>query len=245
VRKLKVVLPVMFALVLFACHPVPAGVKPIHYGETSPDGRIDPPTEIESWGLQGNAGDRLFVRANRTSGGVDPALEVRRQNGTTFGCANGNSGQAAIANLECVLPASETYRIRVQDSFNDEIGNYRIYVDRLNPPVKASQSIAYNQTKFAGISPAVEFEYFRFVGGAGHRVFLRASRTSGGVDPALDVRRDDGSAFGCANGNPGQAAIANLECNLPASETYLVRVQDSFNNETGNFSLFLERISSK
>jgi uncharacterized repeat protein (TIGR01451 family) len=98
------------------------------------------------------------------------------------------------------------------------------------------RSIGINQTLGGIISPAGDVDHYYYFGTAGQRLTLRMNRTSGSMDPYLELLSPSGFrvAFN-DNGGGGVNALINGYL-LPQNGLYQIRAR-SVNNFTGNYSI--------
>jgi uncharacterized repeat protein (TIGR01451 family) len=96
--------------------------------------------------------------------------------------------------------------------------------------------ISINQTLNGSISPAGDIDNYYFNGTAGQRITLRMNRTSGSIDPYLELFSPTGFrvAFN-DNGGGGVNALINGYL-LPQNGLYVIRAR-SVNNFTGNYQI--------
>jgi uncharacterized repeat protein (TIGR01451 family) len=96
--------------------------------------------------------------------------------------------------------------------------------------------IAINQTLSGAISPGGDVDHYYYFGTAGQRLTLRMNRTSGSMDPYLELFSPSGFrvAFN-DNGGGGVNALINGYL-LPQNGLYQIRAR-SVNNFTGNYSI--------
>jgi uncharacterized repeat protein (TIGR01451 family) len=100
------------------------------------NGTISPAGDVDHYYYFGTAGQRLTLRMNRTSGSMDPYLELFTGSGIRVALNdNGGGGVNALIN-GYFLPQNGLYQIRAR-SVNNFTGNYQIsastQVEQLNP----------------------------------------------------------------------------------------------------------------
>lgn len=98
------------------------------------------------------------------------------------------------------------------------------------------RTMSINQTLNGVISPAGDVDHYYFFGTAGQRLTLRMNRTSGSIDPYLELISPSGFrvAFN-DNGGGGVNALINGYL-LPQNGLYQIRAR-SLNNFTGNYQI--------
>jgi uncharacterized repeat protein (TIGR01451 family) len=97
------------------------------------NGAINPATDVDTYHFFGNAGDRVSIRLNRTSGTLNPFLELFSPNNFRVAFnADGGGGNNSLVN-GYFLPQSGRYIIRARGITGT--GNYQISVTRDSVPL--------------------------------------------------------------------------------------------------------------
>lgn len=98
------------------------------------------------------------------------------------------------------------------------------------------RTLGANQTLNGTISPAGDLDHYYFFGTAGQRLTLRMNRTSGSMDPYLELFSPSGFRVAFIdNGGGGVNALINGYL-LPQNGLYQIRAR-SVNNFTGNYQI--------
>jgi len=194
--------------------------------------------ETDTYTFTANAGDKVLVRASKSSGSLWPGIKVF--SGVTELCQAGSSVTAEIAS--CSLPSPGTYTIQVRDGFNGTYtGDYYLYLQRLNNPGNPT-AITFAQTLSGSIITPAEMDTYTFTASADDKVLVRVSKSSGSLWAGVRIYGPDGTKV-CEAGSSVTAEIAG--CTLSSTGTYTILVYDGFNGTyTGDYYLYLQRLNN-
>jgi hypothetical protein len=192
-------------------------------GETESD-EIAAPAEQDTWTFSGQAGERVLIDAERTSGSLDPRIELYPPGG-------GGSVASDDQFVSCKLPQSGTYTIRVTDHGADHTGSYNISMYNLQGCVWPT--ITCGETIKAAIDVPSEMDIYQFEGQAGERVLIDAERTSGSLAPRIVLYPPGG-------GDDVVVGDGFVSYKLAQSGTYTIRLTDVGVDQTGSYSITLK-----
>ncbi len=99
-----------------------------------------------------------------------------------------------------------------------------------------------NHTVGCAFESQADLDRFEFQGTSGDQIRINVISTSGHVDPSIDLRDPSFMSIGsmlCYN----HLCTYSLETSLSATGTYTILIEDSGINETGSYTLQLEKIS--
>ena len=198
----------------------------LSFGAAPESGAISAAGESDCWRFGGAAGDRIRVRAVRTSGSLAPHVEL----------ASSACSAAPAAEVTCTLATDASVTVLVRDAARTQTGGYAISVQRLNDPVGCS-ALGFDPTTRTGAIAAGETECWRFTGAAGDRVRLRLVTPAAALAPLAEVLRPDGASRCAPSGTENQT------CVLDASGTHTILVRDSAGN-VGGYSLAVQRLNN-
>ncbi len=234
----------LFLLILFF-HSAGFAQTPVSCGQIV-TGSISTAGEKDDYTLTANAGDVVSLRAYRTSGGMDPCLELFDSTGALVKsqCVDCYWGGFDL-NMQQTLAAGGQYTIRVSECGNDETGDYKITWDRLKNTCNASSELTCGQTVTGSLSAAGERDYYTLNANVGDVVSLRAYRTSGGMDPCLELFDSTGALVKsqCVDCYWGGFDL-NMQQTLAAGGQYTVRVSECGNDETGDYKITWDRLKN-
>ena len=194
------------------------------FGAAPESGTISRAGETGCWRVSGEAGDRVRVRAVRTSGSLAPQVEL----------ASSACSAAPGAEVTCTLAADASVTVLVRDAARSQTGGYAISVQRLNQPVGCS-ALAFDPGTRTGAIAAGETECWRFAGAAGDRVRIRLVTPAAALAPLAEILRPDGTTR-CA-----PSGAENQTCVLDASGTHTILVRDAAAT-VGGYALGLQRL---
>jgi hypothetical protein len=102
-------------------------------------------------------------------------------------------------------------------------------------------SLHYGEyTVHCEINPVTDLDRFRFVGSAGDTIRVLVRQTSGRLDPRLEIRDPQGNEL--YNEFCYDACTLQADLTLTESGTYLLLISDEVADQTGSYTLQLERI---
>jgi len=209
------------------------------YGQTIYD-RIDQPTRVKTYVIDGQVDDQLLIRMRRLSDTVQPWLRVYNPAGTPI-C----EGYAErFFEIGCILPRSGRYTLLIADATASriEIGAYSVYIQRLNNP---GNPLALNPsaTISATIQTPGELSTYSLSGQVGARVSFRVQRTSDTLQPWIRVFDPRGVKI-CEAYHGTLAEISS--CDLPRTGNYTVLVSDATAEraELGSYTLFMDCLTA-
>ncbi|MEW6419855.1 MAG: pre-peptidase C-terminal domain-containing protein [Nitrospirota bacterium] len=191
--------------------------------------------EQDFYSFTASAGDVITIRIVRTSGGMNPYVELYDSAGTRIAYANAYS--SSYINLDKSLSADGVYTVIVSDYDNDAVGNYKIFWQKLNDPCNAT-SITCGQTISSSLDAAGEQDVFFFSATEGSNLKLILTRLSGNLDPSLELYDSLGSriAYQYTTGSSIQ-----LNKTLPSTGQYVIFASDYGNDETGTYDLKFQK----
>lgn len=108
------------------------------------------------------------------------------------------------------------------------------------PPPANGARVQFGEVTTGNIVTATEIDAYYFCGIAGDIIRLDMSRTSGAINPEIDIYRPDGTLL-CAESTLGSAL--SKECTLDVSGTYVILAGDRSINDTGGYSLSLTKLN--
>jgi hypothetical protein len=201
-------------------------------------GAILTPAQNDMYTFTGNAGDNVFVRMSASFWAY---INVYNPDGTGL-CGAYNALNRTRVDVSCTLPSAGTYTILASDADGINIGNYYLYLQRLNNPGGTS-SIAFGQTLPGTIGLPAEMDAYTFTGNVGDKVVVRMSTLPGTLWTYLHVNNPDGTAL-CGAYNAFNSSRIELDCTLPGTGTYSILAGDYNGTDTGDYYLHLQRLNN-
>ncbi|MEW5870510.1 MAG: PPC domain-containing protein [Chloroflexota bacterium] len=216
----------------------PGSTVPIAFGQTLMGSMISP-AQMDTYTFTANAGDKVLVRMSKFLE-EDIVLETRvySPDGTKL-CQAYNAVPAEIAS--CTLPSAGTYTILATDLLGNRLGDYSLYLQRLNNPGSPAP-IAFGQALVGAMISPAQMDTYTFTANAGDKVLVRMNKPSGG-SLVLETRvyGPDGVKL-CEAYNAVPAEIAS--CTLPSAGTYTILATDLLGNRLGDYYLYLQRLNN-
>jgi len=212
-----------------------AADTPIAFGQTL-SGTISTFGEIDQYTFDALAGDSLYVLMSTTSG-LDPYFRLYAPDGSLIASKPAYSPSDAEIDINS-LPASGTYVLLAEDFGFNDIGEYRIFVQRRNNP-QITTPIGFGENFSATIDGVGEVDTYTFDALEGDSLYVLMSATTG-LDPYFRLYAPDGSLI--ASKPAYSPSDAEIDINaLPASGTYVLLAEDFGFNRTGEYHIFIQR----
>ena len=189
----------------------------------------DPPP-WKYYSFTASANDKVTIRPTKTSGTFTPYLELYGPTGTLVGNGTGQ--------LDKTLTSSGIHTIMVRDQNSINTGGFLLTWLKVVNPCNAVP-ITCGQILQGFLSVASKIEAYTFTGNGGDNVVLTLTKTSGGLDPSLELYDTSGTRVAyqySASGNQ-----VNITQTLSAAGTYTVFVSDYGNDETGSYTLKFQK----
>jgi hypothetical protein len=197
------------------------------------EGELSDQRTDQVWLLTTESADRIAVVVERLTGTLLPEIAVRGIDGAVLATV-GQDPSGAIARIDRHdLTAAGSFQIVVQrqDSATGvSEGRYRLRVDLLSAPADASAnqsvvgSIQVGQVVAGEITPDHWYQRYSFSAATADAIRIEAQRTSGGLQPQIEVLDAAGTqvAYGWGEWDGLSATIDRFE--LPAAGEYTIAV---------------------
>lgn len=209
----------------------PANPTPLDFGNTvSRD--IGVAAEMDTFTFTGAAGDRVLTRMVRTSGSLEPEIRIYSPDGT-YQCSK---NALLISDSVCTLKLDGVHTLLATDRKGTGTGDYALYIQNTSDPGDTTP-IDFDQTASGDIGMAAEMDTFTFTGAAGDNVLARLARTSGSFQSELRIYRPNGSLICSKSGS----AFAERLCALDSDGVYSILAGDVGGDETGGYTLYIQR----
>lgn len=223
----------------------------INFGQTT-SGEITEDQYRQLYSFNGRAGQLISVTMMRDEGDLDPYLVLVSQTGTVLATSDddGTTRNAAISSFR--LTADGTFTIiatRFGHEHGSTSGTYSLHLESLGlvTASEVSNVIRYGAAVPGAINNEKPEDIYIFAAEKGDVINIHLRRTSGNLDPLLDLysnptgqplrsEDDDATALGTLN-----AAIVNYL--IPTDGTYYLRATRygrSTGNTSGTYLLTLE-----
>jgi hypothetical protein len=202
------------------------------FGE-SKSGAVGSAGEMLVFTFAGSIGDQVELRMAEIDPELTPDVRLYRPDGTLL-C---DSSSSTMAQDLCLLDANGSHTI-LAGSFNSEVGDFSIYVQRTNGPTDAVAT-GYNQTKDGSVVNAGAMVAYSFAGNNGEKVVFRVAEVDPELTPDMRIYRPDGTLL-CESTS---STMAQELCTLDATGSHSV-LAGSFNSEVGAFTLYLQRTTN-
>jgi hypothetical protein len=214
-------------------------------------GTLDDQTFREIYTFTGQANQVVAIHMSRTSGDLDPYLLLADAQGSVLAVSDDEgSGADALIGFERI-PADGQYFViatRFGQEHGSTGGDYELLIEQVGAGVNENTVLAYGNNVIGRISPDEPIVFYFIRAQRGDVITVTLKRTSGDLDPLLELATSDGKVLSSNDDDPAaegtlDAGILNymvLETNV-----YLI-VATRFGREagdtTGSYVLSLAQI---
>jgi hypothetical protein len=222
----------------------------ITYGETL-SGSLDDDHYRQLYVFNGRQGEIVTISMITTEGDLDPYISLvdSTGRGVAFSDDDGDGKAALLDSLH--LPITGDYFL-IATRFGHEqgstSGNYQLSLTRLGSTTPAGATIRYGDNIIGEIKPDSPQVVYIFQGQRGDVINLRMKRTSGNLDPFIDLANSQGQILLSGDDDPNEPGTLNaaiLNFTIQTSDYYLI-VASRYGREAGetqgSFLLSLESI---
>ena len=222
------------------------GTDGIRFGEAR-TGRLNDSNYFDDYRFIAYQGTVITISMDRTSGNLDPMLRLYNDNGTLVReDFDGGSGNSALIR-RYRIPSGGSWFIHAMRERSGQNGSYRLQLTRFNPtatrrPTNTPQPehISYEQTVTGYLSGSNLYDEYSFRGRWPDHISIALDRTSGTLDPYLELQTDDGivRARDFDDGSGTNALISNYA--VPYDATFFIRARRSSGSGYYRLTLNLE-----
>ncbi len=147
------------------------------------------------YALAGQAEDVLSISMSRLSGDLDPLLLLIDSDGAILGISD-DDGERTNALIESLrLPAAGRYFIiatRFGQEHGTTLGAFSLLVERTGSSPSADNTLVYGHQVLGRITNEAPLAFYFFRAQRGDVISITMQRTSGNLDPSLDLATPDG-----------------------------------------------------
>ena len=186
----------------------------------------------------GQEGELISINMSRLSGDLDPLLLLTDSGGAILAISD-DDGDRTDALIEFErLPATGRYFIiatRFGQEHGTTTGDFSLLVEHIGSGPAADSTLAYGDQVLGRITAQAPLAFYFLRAQRGDVITISMQRTSGNLDPYLDLATPDGIVLlsdddGMAAEGTLDAAITNYT--IPRSDIYLI-VATRFGHEAG------------
>lgn len=215
----------------------------ISYGQTR-TGTVNPAQDTDDYSFNGTAGEIVEIRMNKASGSsLDSYLELRGPN--NYLASDDDGGGSLNSFLRRTLPASGQYTIRTR-GYGSSTGAYTISLTKSTSCGGDCEGdprwIAFGQTTNGTINPNSDRDTYYFSGTSGRVISIQLNKTSGALDPYLELWSPSGVKLK-VNDDGGGSTNSLLVHTLPSNGTYRIIARSWNTSSSGTYSIKLESVT--
>ena len=180
--------------------------------------------------------DILNFTVVTASSGVIPNIQVVSPSGAVVASANDCCGQTDLEENQVKIPSGGTYAVLIKDGYDKNVGTYTIFVQRTNNPVGAVD-VDYDQIQYGTLGSVTQSNAYTLNGTSGDTLSFKVITTSGTINPHIQIFSPSGVLLQAAASCCGQTQEGIDSFKIPSSGIYSVLIKDSYDTNTGNYSL--------
>ena len=241
-QSLKSYLFVMGCILASLCSHAWADEPAITFGQLV-TGTISSAGQVNRYTLTASAGDIADFTMDTTSGTINPKIQLVDSTGTVV-TANGTCCGATDLEVNQVqLNAGGTYTVLISDSYNANTGDYVVFVERMDDPPGAID-LPFDQVVTGNIGSAAQANAYTFSAEANDVVNFTVVTTSGKVNPSIQLVSSTGTVVKAQGTCCGATDLEMNQVVIPTSGAYAVLIKDSYDTNTGNYVIFMQRTNN-
>lgn len=192
--------------------------------------------DIHAFSVSVTADEILLIRANRTSGGIDPQITLLHPSGYVIATAGAvGSGRAEM--LTPKLTLTESYTILIRDVSGERGGGFNLAVQSIVRPVNAV-TLPYDGYRRDSLAMFSQMNTYRFAAAAGDIVSIEMIAVALPLTPSIRLFAPSGKMI-ASDIDANFALISNTV--LPSHGQYVIIAADDPGDETGAYFLVLLR----
>jgi len=208
----------------------------IEFGETIV-ASIGEPGEVDTYTFNATANDTVLIRMSQGTSSINPKIELFSTSGTQIIDEEGY-WSVEICNS---LTESGTYTILASDGYGHETGSYSIFIQRLNNPINA-KSIEVGTSMSGSLGFRGRVDTYTFTASADDIILLRMIPGTSSINPRIELFSPSSTNIGSITTMfSEEVELFNI---LSESGTYTILVSDNFGEETGSYSIFIQRLNN-
>ena len=195
-------------------------------------GSIGTGTSPEPWQVYtftASANDVVSIRSVRTSSGsLIPFMELYGPTGVFITSAYNYP-------LDRTLTTAGTYTVLMRDYYNQYSGDFLLVWQRMSNPCNAS-AINCGQVLSGSISSTGQMNVYTFTASVNDKFTIRVRKTSGTLGAYLELYGPNGTKV-------SESSSGQLDQTITTAGTHRLMVRDSGYVNSGNYLLYLEKLS--
>lgn len=195
---------IVLVLLAVLCASVPGGHVeagrlyqggiPLTFGKAV-TGTIDDTVFRQVYTFEGHAGAVITIQMSRNEGDLDPFLLLTDERGAILAISDdqGSGMDALIASKN--IPADGNYFViatRFGQEHGSSTGAYSLLVERVGVGATSTTSVRYGENVFGRITASEPRQFYFLRAQRGDVLHIWMQRTSGSLDPQLDLATPDG-----------------------------------------------------
>jgi hypothetical protein len=214
------------------------GGTPLSFGESA-SGTLDDKTFRQIYTFEGNADEVITVTMSRIEGDLDPYLLLTDEQGTILAFSD-DDGPGMDARIESKrIPASGRYFViatRFGQEHGSTTGTYTLLLERVSVLVSETTTLQYGSSVVGRITPEEPLVFYFLRAQRGDVITISMHRTSGNLDPHLDLAQSNGLILVSNDDDPLVEGTLDAGINrytVLKTGVYLI-VATRFGREVGN-----------
>lgn len=174
--------------------PTPLAEPGLDYGVNS-NGNIDNATPRRVYAFDGLRGEFISLRLQTTSGNLDPVLLVLDSSGNILAQRDDSEGGRDVNIASVRIPQTDRYFVvvgRFGYDLGTTAGSYDLRLERIGVSFEDGSGLRFGDNVLNTITDIYPRVYYTFRARRGDIISVRMERTSGDLDPALQLVDSNG-----------------------------------------------------
>ncbi|MFX1501936.1 MAG: hypothetical protein ACFFDH_13315, partial [Promethearchaeota archaeon] len=203
----------------------------IEFGETV-TGSIDDVGKSVNYTFSASSGDIVLIRMRRiTANSFFPEIKLY----SPFGIELSTDFDNTIAEITYLLPQNGVYLIVASEHYDFSVGNYNIYIQRVNNPENAT-AMAFGTNYYGSISLLGAADTYTFIANVGDMILVRMGKISGTYFES-DLRLYSPTGTELISGSN------EISYALPQNGKYTLLAHDS-EGDSGSYNLIAQKVNN-
>ena len=236
----RISLTTIFIFSLFGF--VSAQTEQLEFGITK-FASIAAPGEVDTYSFQANENDSVNIKITITGGEMRAGLSLYSPDGILLKTVSTSLASDNKKEITSKLPKTGTYTILAENGWGSFTGNYSIFCQKVNNPLN-SASLQFGSTKIGSIASSGEVDTYSFRANENDSVNIKITITGGEMRSGLSLYSPAGDLLRTVSTSLASDNRKEIASKLPITGTYTILVENGWGSFTGNYSLFMQRVSS-
>lgn len=204
---------------------------------------IATPGEVDTYSFQAIENDSVNIKITVTGGEMRAGLSLYSPDGILLKTVSTSLASDNKKEMMSKLPKTGTYTILAENGWGSFTGEYSIFCQKVNNPVN-SANLQFGTTKSASIAASGEVDTYSFKANENDSVNIKITITGGEMRAGLSLYSPEGNLLKTVSTSLASDNKKEIASKLPITGIYTILVENGWGSFTGNYSIFMQRVSS-